>query len=242
MMLRSVVAAAAVAGLALSGGSLAAQPARTKVPAKRVAAATSDWSRMVVATPQGGFRMGNPSAPVKLVEYGSLTCGHCAAFAREGMATLVGKYVKSGKVSYEYRNFILNGLDVAASLVARCGGPSRFFPVADTLYATQPQWMGRLSALTQAQKDELNALPEGQRLARLAQVVGLTGTAAQHGITAAQANRCLADKAALDRLGTMAEEADAQGVQGTPTFFFNGSNIGTHTWATLEPILREAAG
>ena len=40
----------------------------------------------------------------------------------------------------------------------------------------------------------------------------------------------------------MAEAAEAQGVPGTPTFFLNGANIGTHTWATLEPILREAAG
>jgi protein-disulfide isomerase len=224
-----------LAGLAVAG------PATSAAPARR-AAAQVDWSRTVVATPEGGFRMGNPNARVKLVEYGSLTCGHCAAFARQGMVSLVGTYVKSGKVSYEYRNFILNGLDVAASLVARCGGPARFFPVADKLYATQPQWMGRLSALTAAQKAQLNALPESQRLGRLAETVGLTGLAAQHGIAPVQAKRCLADQAALTRLGKMAEAAGAQGVQGTPTFFLNGANIGTHNWATLEPILRESAG
>ncbi|HYD36359.1 MAG TPA: thioredoxin domain-containing protein [Allosphingosinicella sp.] len=204
-------------------------------------AMAADWSRTVVATPEGGFRMGNPAAAVKLVEYGSLTCGHCAAFSNAGMASLLG-YVRSGKVSYEYRNFILNGLDVAASLVARCGGPARFFPVAEKLYATQPQWTGRLRSLTQAQKDQLNALPESQRLGRLAETVGLTQLAAQHGIAPAAAKRCLADQAALDRLGEMAETASAQGVGGTPTFFLNGANIGTHTWATLEPILRESAG
>ena len=205
-------------------------------------AAPVDWARTVVATPEGGIRMGNPNARVKLVEYGSLTCGHCAAFSNSGMAPLVGRYVRTGKVSYEYRNFILNGLDVAASLVARCGGPARFFPVAEKLYATQPQWMGRLRTLSQAQKDALNALPEGQRLGRLAETVGLTQIAAQHGIPPAAAKRCLADQAALDRLGKMAEAAGAQGVEGTPTFFLNGANIGTHTWATLEPILRESAG
>jgi protein-disulfide isomerase len=227
--------AVALAGLAAVAPAAAfAPPARTP--------AGQDWARTVVATPEGGFRMGNPNAKVKLVEYGSLTCGHCAAFARQGMATLVGTYVKSGKVSYEYRNFILNGLDVAASLVARCGGPARFFPVADKLYATQPQWMGRLSAMTAAQKAQLNAVPESQRLGRLAETVGLTGLAAQHGIAPAAAKRCLADRSALDRLGKMAEAAGAQGVQGTPTFFLNGANIGTHSWATLEPILRESAG
>ena len=240
-MIRSVFLAAAVAGLAFAGGSLAAPPARKKSPAPRINAMIPDWTRTVHATFEGGFQMGNPSAPVKVVEYGSLTCGHCAAFAREGMNTLVGKYVKSGKVSYEYRNYILNGLDVAASLLARCGGPNGFFPLVDKLYATQPQWMGRHKLLTQAQKDQLNALPEGQRLGRLAQMVGLTGIAAQHGITAAQADRCFAHPVALNRLGQMAEAASGRGVDGTPTFFLNGANVGPQTWETLEPILREAA-
>jgi protein-disulfide isomerase len=232
---RRATLALALAGLATVGPHAAAAPAPKAAPA-------ADWARTVVATPEGGFRMGNPNARVKLVEYGSLTCGHCAAFSRDGTARLVGAYVKSGKVSYEYRNFVLNGLDVAATLVARCGGPARFFPIADRLYATQPQWMGRLSALTAAQKAQLNALPENQRLGRLAEAVGLTGLAARHGVSPAQAKRCLADPAALDRLGKMAEAASAQGVAGTPTFLLNGANIGTHNWATLEPILRESAG
>ncbi|HEX6375699.1 MAG TPA: thioredoxin domain-containing protein [Allosphingosinicella sp.] len=221
-------------------GLVALAPTADAAPAPRAPAA--DWARTVVVTPEGGFRMGNPNAKVKLVEYGSLTCGHCAAFAQAGMAPLVATYVKTGKVSYEYRNFILNGLDVAATLVARCGGPGRFFPVADKLYATRDQWMGRASALSQAQKDQLSAAPESQRLVRYADAVGLTGLAAQQGIAPAQARRCLADQAALDRLGKMAEAAGAQGVDGTPTFFLNGANIGVHTWATLEPILRESAG
>jgi protein-disulfide isomerase len=230
------------AALALALSALASAPPAAAAPAPRPAAAAVDWSRNVVATPEGGFRMGNPQARVKLVEYGSLTCGHCANFAQSGMAALVGTYVRSGKVSYEYRNYILNGLDVAATLVARCGGPGRFFPVADKLYATQSQWMGRVGSLSAAQKAQMNALPEDQRLGRVAELAGITQIAARHGIAPAQAKRCLADRAALDRLAEMAEAAGAQGVSGTPTFFFNGANIGTHTWATLEPILREAAG
>lgn len=225
--------------LALAGLA-AAVPAAEAAPARR--AAPVDWARTVAATPEGGFRMGNPAAKVKLVEYGSLTCGHCAAFAKDGMASLVGTYVRSGKVSYEYRTFILNGLDVAAILVARCGGPGRFFPLADKLYATQDQWKARVRDLTDAQKQALNALPENQRLGRLAELAGIPGIAAQHGIAPALAKRCLADRAAFDRLGKMAEAAAAQGVDGTPTFFLNGANIGPHSWATLEPILREKAG
>lgn len=230
------------AAFLLAVAAVAAMPAAAAAPPARPAPARTDWSRTVAATPEGGFRMGNPAARVKLVEYGSLTCGHCANFAKSGMASLVGTYVRSGKVSYEYRNYILNGLDVAASLVARCGGPSRFFPVADELYAQQGQWMGRLSGFTAAQKAQLNALPESQRLGRLAEVVGIVQIAARHGIAPVQAKRCLSDQAGLERLGKMSEAAQALGVEGTPTFFLNGANIGTHTWATLEPILREGAG
>ena len=71
--------------------------------------------------------MGNPKAKVKLVEYGSLTCPHCRHFAETGMVPLKA-YVKSGKVSFEYRNYILNGIDVAATLVARCGGAAALLP------------------------------------------------------------------------------------------------------------------
>jgi protein-disulfide isomerase len=230
------------AAFLLLAGAAAAAPAAAAPPPGKAAPARADWARTVVATPEGGFRMGNPAAKVKLVEYGSLTCGHCANFVEAGMAALVGTYVSSGKVSYEYRSFILNGLDVAATLVARCGGPSRFFPVADKLYAAQGQWMGRVRSLTDAQKSQLNALPENQRLGRLAELAGITQIAAQHGIAPAQAKRCLADQTALDRLASMSEAAQAQGVQGTPTFFLNGGNIGPHSWSTLEPILREAAG
>lgn len=220
----------------------AAFPVAAAAPAGKAASARADWARTVVATPEGGFRMGNPAAKVKLIEYGSLTCSHCATFAKEGMKSLVSTYVRSGKVSYEYRNMVLNGLDVAATLVARCGGPGRFFPVADKLYETQTQWKDRVKNLTDAQKQALNALPENQRLGRLAELAGIPGIAAQHGIAPALAKGCLADRAAFDGLGKMNEAASAQGVQGTPTFFLNGANIGPHSWVTLEPLLREAAG
>jgi protein-disulfide isomerase len=220
----------------------AAVPAAAAAPAGKAAPVPADWSRTVVATPEGGFRMGNPAAKVKLIEYGSLTCSHCAAFAKEGMASLVGTYVRGGKISYEYRNMVLNGLDVAATLVARCGGPGRFFEVSDALYATQDQWKDRVKKLTDAQKQALNALPENQRLARLAELAGIPPIAAKKGVSAAQSKRCLEDRAAFDRLGTMNEAATTAGVPGTPTFFLNGANIGSHSWQTLEPVLREAAG
>src|SRR3546814_9181159 len=68
------------------------------VPAAQAEAA-KDWTKTVARTPEGGFRVGNPDAPVKLVEYGSLTCDHCAHFAEEATPKLLGQYVRSGRVS-----------------------------------------------------------------------------------------------------------------------------------------------
>jgi protein-disulfide isomerase len=211
-------------------------------PVHRAAPAARDWSRTVVATAEGGFRMGNPAAPVKLVEYGSLTCPHCRAFAQEGTPKLISGYVRTGKVSYEYRNYILNGVDVTAALLARCSGPGRFFPMAETLYATQPQWIGRITNMPQAQKDAIKAMPEGQRLARLGEIGGLLQVAARFGVTPARGRQCLADPAGLGRLGKMTEAANALGVTGTPTFFLNGRMLDVNEWAAVEPLIRQAVG
>jgi protein-disulfide isomerase len=178
---------------------------------------------------------------VKVVEYGSLTCSHCAAFSNTAKAALTAR-VRTGKVSFEFRNYILNGIDVAATLVARCGGTSRFFPIAEKFYATQPVWMGKISSLPAAQQEQLKAMPDAQRLVRIADLGGLTQAAAASGLPAARTKACLSDPAALQRLVGMAEAAEARGVHGTPTFFINGTSVGTLNWAGLEPLIVRAGG
>ena len=213
----------------------------TVSPAAAPQKKATDWARTVTATPEGGFRMGNPNARVKLVEYGSLTCPHCRQFAQSAMTPLK-TYVRGGKVSFEYRNFVLNGIDVAAALVARCAGPSRFFPVVDRLYATHNEWVGKISGLPEGDKEKIRALSEGQRLVRLADVGGIQKLAAAYGLPTAQANKCLADPAGMDRLGAIHETAQALGVQGTPTFFINGAKVDAGDWQSLEPHLKRAGG
>jgi len=212
--------------------AVAAQPAP--------AAGQRDWSRTVVQTAEGGFRMGNPDAPVKIVEYLSLTCPHCAAFAQEGSPRLIRSYVRTGRASLEYRNFVLNIADAAASMLARCGGSDFFFPIADRMLATQSQWTARIGALSSAQQAEINALEIGARLTRLAEAGGLDAIAAQNGVPAEQGRRCLSDAAALNRLAEMNRVAAAAGIVGTPTFLINGTPVQAHDWATLEPLIRRA--
>jgi len=240
------VKAVAILGAAALVGAALLVPQAGAAPVAKRTAAPFNWSKRVAATPEGGFVMGNPAAKVKLVEYGSLTCGHCAAFSAAAFDAKTGSpllaEVRSGKVSYEFRSFVLNGMDVAATLVARCAGPVGFFRYADRAFATQAQWMGRISGVPEAQKEQMKALPPGEMLVRMAEIGGLVQLGAQSGVPAARAKACLADAAALDRLGKMYEAADKLGVAGTPTFFINGRNVGTQTWATLHPMLRQAGG
>lgn len=112
-------------------------PASAK-PAARAATRTTDWTHVVAATPAGGFMLGNPRAKIRLVEYGSLTCPHCRAFDAEGVPLLVNRYVKSGQVSWEFRNYVRDPVDLTAALIARCNGPRGFFPLARALYRDQP--------------------------------------------------------------------------------------------------------
>ena len=229
----SFLLAAALGGAALVAPHAGAAPVRK--------AAAVDWSKRVALTPEGGFLMGNPAAKVKLVEYGSLTCPTCARFTNTAKAALAAR-VRTGKVNYEFRNLVLNGIDVTATLVARCGGTTRFFPLTEQFYATQPVWVGKITGLPAAQQQQLAALADGQRLVRLAQVGGLTQMAAQGGLTPARTNACLADPAALKRVVQMAEAAEARGVHGTPTFFINGVAAAGLDGPSIDAAITKAGG
>ena len=108
-----------IATLCLALFALAAVPG--SAPAQRgPARATHDWTSVAARTPEGGVRLGNPAAPIKLVEYFSTTCPHCAALARESRPAIMAQ-IRSGRLSLEYRNYVLNGYDLAAAFHRRAG-------------------------------------------------------------------------------------------------------------------------
>jgi len=204
-----------------------------------------DWSRTVAATPSGAYRMGNPRAKVKLVEYVSLTCPHCRAFDQNAGDALIKKYVKTGKVSLEYRNFVRDAYDVSAALISRCNGATGFFRLTRALLKDQPAWTATAEAAPSEQVEALQNLPPGKMFAESARIAGLQKWAAVHGVPAARANRCLADEKAIERLMAMTAGAikDHPGFPGTPSFLLNGKLLeDTSTWEELEPKLRAALG
>jgi protein-disulfide isomerase len=229
------ITAAAIAAAVTVGLAPAAQ-ATARPPAAR------DWTRTVVATPQGGFRMGNPGAKVKLVEYGSLACPHCRHFEETGYKPLVQGYVRTGRVSYEFRNFLLNAPDISVSLLAHCAGPAKFFPMSAMVFATQPQWFAKVAGLSEAQHDEIAKMPDAQRNIRLADVAGFVQIAARFGVTQARARQCLSDPKRLDRLISITKVASDNGVDRTPTFLINGKMSDSATWDQLEPELKASLG
>ncbi len=223
------------------GGNATAGQSAT--PAAIPAPNGGDWTQTVAQTPEGGFVMGNPAAPVKLVEYASMTCSHCADFAETGMQPLIDRYVKSGQVSFEVRNFVRDPADLAASLLARCGGPGPFFKLTDQMFAAQEEWIGKLQEMSPADQQRLQSLQPQQAVGAMAEQAGLVQFVRVRGIPAEKAQQCLANEAELNRLVQMQQKAlaDIPTFPGTPTFTINGEvaeNAGT--WAALEPKIREA--
>lgn len=188
--------------------------------------------------------MGNPAAKVKVVEYGSLACPHCRHFEQTGYQPLVQKYVRTGQASYEFRNLLLNGPDIAVSLLTGCSGATNFFPMSEVVYTNQPQWeekiQQRLNGLNDAQKADMEKMTDQQRIVRYAELGGLEQLGARFGVTPARAKQCLSDPKALQRLLDMTAAANKAGVDHTPTFFVNGTMTEAATWEQLEPLIRQA--
>lgn len=204
-----------------------------------VVAQRANWVETVRVTPQGGVLIGNPAARVKLVEFGSLTCSHCGAFHRYGLPVLKQRYLAGGAVSYEFRSFVRNGPDFAASLLAACLAPAPQMKFLDALFAEQERW---LTPFTQVPPDAMAGLagmPAEQQFVKLAALGGLDRWAQAQGMAPDKVNSCLANKAMMDVLaGTRTEAVDRYKLEGTPTFVINGATVtDVFEWATLEPRL-----
>jgi len=241
--LASAAALAAIAGCNSNAGDAATGNSVKLEQIKPPAG--GDWSQVYNATEAGGMLMGNPEAKVRLIEYGSLTCPHCAEFDEKGAPQLIEKYVKSGQVAWEFRNYVRDGLDLTATLVARCNGAKTFFPLTRALFHDQEQWIGKMQQVPQDQLTRLQALPPNQQFLELAKAVGLQDYAAARGVPVAKSNQCLSDQASVDQLIQMTSDVGTQfpNFPGTPSFVIGGKLLEkTADWKSLEPQLQAALG
>ena len=202
-----------------------------------------NWTQVVSETPEGGYRMGNPDAPVKLVEYASISCHVCQEFAEAATDRLEDVYVSSGQVSWEYRPFVLFPSDPGLFMLLRCQGTTPYFRLVEELYEQQPEWMARLQAIPPEQQQQMQSMSNTARAAFLVQAAGLDAFFRQRGMPQARINSCLADNQAIVALADQTSRgAEQDGVQGTPSFFINGTRQEVTTWQALEPRLRAAIG
>ncbi len=212
---------------------VAAQPARAP------AAASADWSTRMVTTPQGGILIGNPAAPVKLVEFGSLTCPHCRAFHAEGLPGLRARGLSAGSISYEYRPFTLNGIDLMAGLLMQCQAAGPAWAFVNRVYARQDELVAGFQAIPDSEGARIQALPQDQRGPAMAEAGKLPAFAAAAGIGRATYDSCIAATPGMDRLLAIRKDAvETHGLTGTPSFLINGKmQADVFDWAALEPLI-----
>lgn len=219
-----------------------AAPATAATALPTVAApAGKGWADSIVVTPEGGFRMGNPDAAIKIIEYGSLTCPHCGEFSEKGSATIRDQWVASGRVSYEFRHFVRDGLDLTMGLLTRCGGPETTLALTDQVFANQKAIFEGLQG-RDAQLNAAMAAPPAQRFAAIAQAANLGPFFAARGIAVDQARACLAKTDVAEQMARQTtEQGEKLAIEGTPTFLINGEKIGTATWEEFKARI-EAMG
>jgi protein-disulfide isomerase len=161
--------------------------------------------------------LGSATAPITIVEYSSLTCSHCAAFAENVFPMLQSKYIDTGKVRFVSREFPLESKAAAASMLARCaanGDASKFFDATMMLFRQQQDLIERTTDT-------------------------LTAVGGKFGMSQAAVENCVKDDNALDKL--QADQNFAYGqlkVDATPTFFINGERVkGSMSFEELEAKL-----
>ena len=151
--------------------------------------------------PLGEMALGDEKAPVTIIEYASMTCPHCAAFHATTFPELKKRYIDTGKVRFIFREFPLDQLALAAFLLARCAGPDKYFPMIDTLFQQQREWV--------TQK------PLGPLMA-IAKQAGMSETAF---------NECLQNQKLVDGIEDVRQRAMKLKVESTPSFFINGKQM-----------------
>lgn len=209
--------------------------------AKISAPAGKQWADMVTVTDADGYLMGNPDAPLKLIEYASLTCPHCAEFAQEGGAALRDRYVAGGVVSYELRNQIHDGFDLTMAMLVRCGEPRTYHALSEQVWANLDSIVQGIQANGQAVEAAMKETDQGKRYKTIADATGLTDFFASRGISKDRIATCLARPGIAEQIVKRSEDQSKElDVQGTPTFFLNGKQLDAKSWSQLEPLLQQA--
>jgi protein-disulfide isomerase len=193
-----IVAGGAVAVVAIVAGVyLGTRPPAPGLPPTTVAA-TPDKAALLAVQPKDHV-LGDPKAPITLIEYASLTCPHCAAFHTQVLPEIKKKWIDTGKVKLVYRDFPLDQVAAKAAQIAECAGNDRYFGVIDLIFRGQPQWA--------TASDPLAELAKPLRIA---------------GLGEKEIKECLANEAKANEVVADYKGGEVLGVNATPTLFIDG--------------------
>jgi protein-disulfide isomerase len=176
-----------------------------------------DLAALMAPGPLPDISLGKEDAPNTIVEYASMTCPHCAQFHKVVLPELQKKYIDAGQARLILREFPLDGLAVAAFMLARCAGPDRYYPMVGALFDTQQTW----------------AVPGAEGKEKLLLI------AKQAGFSKETFDQCVADKELFQKIVDTRTRANEEfGVDSTPSFFVNGKRLtGEHTLQDFETAL-----
>ena len=179
-----------------------------------------DVAELMAPGPLEDIILGKPDAPITIVEYASMTCPHCAQFHTAVLPQLKTKYIDNGQAKLILREFPLDGLAVAAFMLARCAGPDRYYPMVGALFETQDTW----------------AVPGAEGKDKLLVI------ARQAGFSKEKFDQCLADKELFNKIVAVRQHANEKfQVDSTPSFFVNGKRMkGDHQLKDFDEALAAA--
>jgi len=163
--------------------------------------------------------LGDPDAPVTVIEYTSMTCSYCASFHTGTLQKLKEQYIDTGKVKFIMREFPLDNLAGAASMLARCVDKDKFYPFVDMLFEKQSQW---------ARADD--PVKELRQVSKLA------------GFTEDRFNQCVTDQEALEYIQKVRAQGDQKyDIRAVPTIIVNEQKLeGDQPIDALEEVIASA--
>ena len=187
------------------------RPAPSEVPMTATAVIVTPYDRT----------LGSPTAGMTLIEYAAPMCPICANFNAHAFQQLKAQYIDTGKVFYVFRVYPIGAPDYPVEAIARCLPQEQYFPFLDMMYRNQDKWD-----------------PDGHDIPDVR--AAILARALIAGMPAAEANRCIDDKAEQTRITQRAQEAQTRfGVSGTPTFVVDNQVVfvGEYPWDQLKAML-----
>jgi len=169
--------------------------------------------------PLGERALGNPNAPVTVIEYASLTCPHCAHFQRDVFPRVKKEYIDTGKIRFIVREFPIGHTSGTAAIINRCAPANKYFSLFNAFLLRQPEWVSQ-----EVRPDAIYAVAKSS------------------GMTRQEFDNCLANQTIIDGLTEVKQRGRKFGVIGTPTFFANGRKAqGTITFEEFKALVEPSS-